>query len=162
VSGRLARGGAAGVAALCLCLAWPLSALARSVVYFGPINQPGNTESPAVVFRVGTNENKKPVELVRFSVYEPAALSCTPSGVYFPHVKFPKEDLPIPMTKRRFSARAVDYEGDFFEISGVVPRKGPARGTVQLTATIHFDQSDDLYCDTGVLAWEATVYKKPD
>jgi hypothetical protein len=80
--------------------------------------------------------------------------------VYSPKVKFPQEDLPIPMTKRRFSGRAEDYEGVFFEISGVVPRKGLARGSGQLTTTIHFEQSDDLYCDTGVLPWEDTVCTK--
>lgn len=146
---------------LCLWLAAPSPVLAGSVVYFGPILQPGNTESPSVAFTVYRNENKKPVELRRFSVYEPMAQPCPASDeLHFPFVKFPQEDLPLPIRKGSFSGRAEDLEGDFFEITGVVPRKGTARGTVQLTTTIHLS-SGDSYCDTGVLPWEATIYKKP-
>jgi hypothetical protein len=145
------------VAALCVLLAAPTLALAGGTNYFGPIDQPGNTESPSVYLKVGTKD-KKPIELRRFAVYEPATQPCSGSdGVHFPQVKFPQELLPLPITKRSFSGRAEAPDGDFFEISGVVPRKGPARGTVQLTTTV----GNGERCDTGVLSWEAPVYENP-
>jgi hypothetical protein len=157
VTGLFVRRTGAGVAVVCLWLAMPSLALAGAVNYFGPINQPGNTENPSVYLKVGTKD-KKPIELRRFAVYEPATQPCPGSnGVHFPQVKFPKENLPLPITKRSFSGRAEDPEGDFFEISGVVPRKGPARGTVQLTTTLPAGG----HCDTGVLSWEAPVYNDP-
>jgi hypothetical protein len=156
-NGRIARRASAGVAALCVLLAAPTLALAGGTNYFGPIDQPGNTESPSVYLKVGTKD-KKPIELRRFAVYEPATQPCSGSdGVHFPQVKFPQELLPLPITKRSFSGRAEAPDGDFFEISGVVPRKGPARGTVQLTTTV----GNGERCDTGVLSWEAPVYENP-
>jgi hypothetical protein len=164
VTGGIARrASAAAAATLCLWLTAPTFALAGGTNYFGPIDQPGNTESPAVYLKVGTKD-KKPIELRRFAAYEPAAFTCQggtyqpEDGLYFPQVKFPKELLPLPITKRSFSGRAEDSEG-FFEITGTVPRKGPARGTVQLT-TIS-GPLNDSYCDTGVLSWEAPVYNNP-
>jgi hypothetical protein len=150
----------AAVTALCAGLAVPSLAVAGQVKYFGPITQPGNTESPSVYLIVGTKK-KKPIELRRLTVYQSAAFTCQggtyqpDEGLYFPQVKFPNELLPLPITKRSFSGRAEDSEG-FFEITGTVPRKGPARGTVQLT-TIS-GPLNDSYCDTGVLSWEAPVY----
>jgi hypothetical protein len=147
----------AGVAVACLWLALPPVALAGGVNYFGPIDQPGNTENPSVYLKVGTKD-KKPIELRRFAVYEPATPPCDGSdGLHFSQVKFPKENLPLPITKRSFSGRAEAPDGDFFEISGVVPRKGPARGTVQLTSTL----PNGGHCDTGVLSWEAPVSENP-
>jgi hypothetical protein len=177
VTGRVARRASAGAAALALWLAVPPLAVAGSVNYFGPIDQPGNTESPSVYLKVGT-KNKKPVELRRFTAYEPAAQPCPASDeLHFPQVKFPNELLPLPIRKGSFSGRAESPDGDFFEISGQVPRKGPARGTLRLTSTLSVPDPlppppppdpeeeerfhEQATCDTGVLSWEAPVYNKP-
>ncbi len=68
--------------------------------------------------------------------------------------------VPVPISKRRFTAIVVDDAGDSFEISGVIPKNGPASGTLRLVE--HFSTPlGSGPCDTGVLSWEATVYDKP-
>ena len=156
---RLAFG--AGLAVLCASVTVPPLALAGSVAYFGPISQPGNPDQPAVRLQVRTKE-KKPFELRSFAAYNPTTPPCAgaPSGLRFPQVKFPVDLVPVPVTKRSFSAIVVDDAGDSFEISGVIPKKGPASGTLRLVENYSTPLGSGP-CDTGVLPWEASHYNKP-
>ena len=149
----------AGLAVLCVSVAAPPLALAGSVTYFGPIAQPGNTGQPAVKLQVRTKK-KKPFELRSFAAYEPTTPPCDGSlgGLTFSQVKFPVDLVPVPITKRSFSAIVVDDAGDSLEINGVIPKKGPATGTLHLIE--HFTAGGGP-CDTGVLSWEAALYDKP-
>jgi hypothetical protein len=173
--------------ALCGWLAVPPLAVAGGVAYFGPVNQPGNAAATVHLIvgtkKVGKKRAQKPFELRRFTEFWVRSEPCIPnppfppSGVSYKQVKVPEELLPIPIKKGSFSA-SVDAYGDgftTFEISGTVPRKGPASGTLRLTSTESVQHApgppppsdpeerdhESVTCDTGVLSWEASVYQGP-
>jgi hypothetical protein len=149
----------AGIIAVVLCalLALAPAAVAKSVHYYGPLVQPaGAIDDAAVEFTVkAKKKGKKPVALTSFHTYNAWSQDC---DVYYPAVRFPKELLPVTLSKGSFTARATVENGDFYEITGTVPKNGgPASGTVQLTnSDIGITGTEN--CDTGVLSWSATVF----
>lgn len=176
--------------ALCGWLAVPPLALAGGVAYFGPVNQPGNAAATVHLIvgtkKVGAKKKEKPFELRRFTEFWVRSEPCIPNPPFPPselsykQFKFPEELLPIPIKKGSFSARFEDPNGYYiFEISGTVPRKGPASGSLRLTSTESVQHAplpppyegpppdpeerdhETVTCDTGVLSWEASVYKGP-
>jgi hypothetical protein len=177
------------IAAVALCgwLAVPPLAQAGGVAYFGPVNQPGNAAATVHLIvgtkKVGPKKKEKPFELRRFTEFWVHSEPCIPNPPFPPselsykQFKFPEELLPIPIKKGSFSASG-DPHGDgyaTFEISGTVPRKGPASGTLRLTSTESVQHApgpppppdpeerdhESVTCDTGVLSWEASVYHGP-
>jgi hypothetical protein len=177
------------IAAVALCgwLAVPPLAPAGGVPYFGPVNQPGNAAATVHLIvgtkKVGTKKKEKPFELRRFTEFWVRSEPCIPNPPFPPselsykQFKFPEELLPIPIKKGSFSASGDPYGDGYatFEISGTVPRKGPASGTLRLTSTESVQHApgpppppdpeerdhESVTCDTGVLSWEASVYHGP-
>jgi hypothetical protein len=72
------------------------------------------------------------------------------SGVDFED--HPKDEVRIK--KRKFhDASYDDYGSGFYEISGRVPRSGPATGTIRIT---YPNEAQGGTCDSGVVNWAAT------
>ena len=62
----------------------------------------------------------------------------------------------VAVKKRRFQ-NATDGEygpsSGFYEITGTIPKNGPATGTIRLT---YPNEAQGGYCDSGVVAWTAS------
>jgi hypothetical protein len=175
--------------ALCATLALPSLAQSGGVPYFGPVDQPGGSGAESVHLIVGTKKvgkkkKEKPFEVRRFTEFWVDSQPCIPNpnpqfppvGVSYDQMKFPQELLPIRIKKGSFSGSGfvgsnVDPNYLNFEISGTVPRKGPASGTLRMTSKESLQHAplpppeleerdhESVTCDTGVLPWEASVNK---
>jgi hypothetical protein len=134
---------------------------AKTFKYEGPVNLadlPGSPPAPRIEFKANFDAKKAPTSILFFKergIYaactDGAKARYSEGGTTFDH------DLRVNK-KRRFAGNAFDGgPGDSFRVTGVVPRKGPIRGTIRIR--IHFDAvpgqaaSD---CDTGLLTWTAT------
>jgi hypothetical protein len=162
----------AAAAAICGLLAFAPAAPAKNVSYSGPVDQPQAAtyvEPPRIEFGVRFAKNDRGKLVAKFLTkltawnlwYQCSNIppgSGNTSGIVYPGAINDTQSkvilgLPPRVKHGRFSATDPD-EG--IEVSGTIPKHGPASGTVRIFATSEPGDEPDLgTCDSGLLNWTA-------
>jgi hypothetical protein len=162
----------AAAAAICGLLAFAPAASAKNVSYSGPVDQPQAAtyvEAPRIEFGVRFAKNDRGKLVAKFLTkltawnlwYQCSNIppgSGNTSGIVYPGAINDTQSkvilgLPPRVKHGRFSATDPD-EG--IEVSGTIPKHGPASGTVRIFATSEPGDEPDLgTCDSGPLNWTA-------
>jgi hypothetical protein len=168
-AGRLLVGTVAMAAAYALASIGPQAAMAGSG-YHGELVPPqvGHGTPSEIEFNVDVDKNKKgrlvPTEVKRFRS-RAVTMNCANGNTWWHGLgnamvtgTLGWEDHPtewVRVKKRKFhDATDGEYgpESGFYEISGQIPKKGPATGTIRLT---YPNEAQGGYCDSGVVNWIA-------
>ncbi len=153
---KVSRGAALATATVLLGLMFAVTpAAAKAIKYEGPVNladRPGHPPAPTIKFKV-TFAGKTPTQVS--PPHERGIYSqCTDGAERYDEGGAQFEFSMKVNKKRRFAY--TDTEAGFFRITGVVPRKGPVRGTIQIKYTVtDFNGAYVADCDSGVLNWTA-------
>ncbi len=162
------------LAAICAAMAIaPSLAAAEKKQYEGPIDlakNPGfvtasdgsmvgpfRSYTPTIQLKV-IFDGKTPTDVLvkAFGLYGP----CSGRGVSDGETKYDSGGGITVRKNGRFSFD--DYEQGFITVSGRIPAKGAATGTVRAVTELSFQPASDGYdptygtCDSGVISWKAT------
>ena len=147
------------VGALLVLAALPALSRAASDAYTGDLTTPHTTPNgvtSGIRFNVILKKNdrgKRVPTFVRRFESRVVPMYCEDGSIAYQDGFFPHPTLEVPIRKRKFED-SVNNGGDRFEITGQIPKSGPASGTIRMFSAAF---SDVPNCDSGVVSWTATT-----